>query len=339
MLISANRPLNPSPRTRNGILTGRNPSEPVVSMDKLDSDGVSASVIDAISEHTNFISSNQLTPANLLDKLERVTVVNNDHLLIADTDTPTVRQIKLLQAEIKDAQVVVCPPEDVVENGASEWADYVVGYFLDKKLPFSAVDNIAKRIWKKFGIQQKPPPPQQRTKWVAKGNTSIVLSGIIGEGSVIDEMVIPNRVVSPPSSVGILGDSRPGKGKLDNPGKESSGMVIPGQSGPSFSGTADISGVGGSLLEKSPRISSPVVAQPQLLNHINPFSVLSSDVGEIQGVLEEQAVTEAGPLVQSNSSVGKVVAPIPDPPKAKGRARPKGAGTANKAGGDPPSKP
>lgn len=55
---------------------------------------------------------------------------------------------------IKDAQVVVCPPVEVVEAGASKWADCVVGYFLDKQLPFSAVESIAKRIWRKFGIQQ-----------------------------------------------------------------------------------------------------------------------------------------------------------------------------------------
>ncbi|KAG5544422.1 hypothetical protein RHGRI_016994 [Rhododendron griersonianum] len=141
---------------------------------------------------------------NIIDHLERVTVENTDHLCIDDTDGPTAKQIKSLNAEIqylrkelesktpieavlstgvvspkptwtdvvtqdpsgprmklsfhppqvKEARVVVCPPEDVVEAGIAKWNNCVVGYFLDKKLPFGAISNIAFRIWKKFGIQK-----------------------------------------------------------------------------------------------------------------------------------------------------------------------------------------
>ncbi|KAG5522625.1 hypothetical protein RHGRI_034694 [Rhododendron griersonianum] len=38
--------------------------------------------------------------------------------------------------QIKNAKLVVCPPEEVVDAGISKWADCVVGYFLDKKLPY-----------------------------------------------------------------------------------------------------------------------------------------------------------------------------------------------------------
>ncbi|KAG5529142.1 hypothetical protein RHGRI_029723 [Rhododendron griersonianum] len=56
--------------------------------------------------------------------------------------------------QIKEARVVVCPPPEVVEAGVSQWKDCVVGYFLDKQLPFSAVESIAFQIWKRFGIQK-----------------------------------------------------------------------------------------------------------------------------------------------------------------------------------------
>ncbi|KAF7145087.1 hypothetical protein RHSIM_Rhsim04G0153000 [Rhododendron simsii] len=58
------------------------------------------------------------------------------------------------QNKIKEARVVVCPPPEVVDVGVSQWKDCVVGYFLDKKLPFSAVESIAFQIWKRFGIQK-----------------------------------------------------------------------------------------------------------------------------------------------------------------------------------------
>lgn len=56
--------------------------------------------------------------------------------------------------QIKEARVVVCPPTEVIDAGVARWSKSVVGYFLDKKLPFIAVQNIVFRIWKKFGIKK-----------------------------------------------------------------------------------------------------------------------------------------------------------------------------------------
>ncbi|KAI8527740.1 hypothetical protein RHMOL_Rhmol12G0097800 [Rhododendron molle] len=56
--------------------------------------------------------------------------------------------------QIKEAKVVVCPPPEVIDAGVARWRKSVVGYFLDKKLPFIAVQTIAFRIWKKFGIKK-----------------------------------------------------------------------------------------------------------------------------------------------------------------------------------------
>ncbi|KAG5552180.1 hypothetical protein RHGRI_010315 [Rhododendron griersonianum] len=56
--------------------------------------------------------------------------------------------------QIRGSRLVVCPPIEVEECGAERWSDCLVGYFLDKKVSFHLVDNIVKRIWKKFGIYE-----------------------------------------------------------------------------------------------------------------------------------------------------------------------------------------
>ena len=35
-----------------------------------------------------------------------------------------------------------------------KWKDCLVGYFLDRKLPFMVVRNIAMKIWVKFGLTE-----------------------------------------------------------------------------------------------------------------------------------------------------------------------------------------
>ncbi|KAI8573288.1 hypothetical protein RHMOL_Rhmol01G0266700 [Rhododendron molle] len=56
--------------------------------------------------------------------------------------------------QVKEAKLVVCPPAEVIEAGVAQWSNCLVGYFLDKKLPYIGVQNIASRIWKKSGIQK-----------------------------------------------------------------------------------------------------------------------------------------------------------------------------------------
>lgn len=43
--------------------------------------------------------------------------------------------------QIRGSRLVVCPPIEVEECGAERWSDCLVGYFLDKKVPFHLVDN------------------------------------------------------------------------------------------------------------------------------------------------------------------------------------------------------
>lgn len=50
------------------------------------------------------------------------------------------------------AKTVVYLPPSVEAKGREQWSDCVVGYFLDKKVPFGLVKNIVDRIWLKFGV-------------------------------------------------------------------------------------------------------------------------------------------------------------------------------------------
>lgn len=51
-------------------------------------------------------------------------------------------------------KLVVNPPVEIEISGVSKWKDCVVGYFVDKKLPFMAVKKIAEKIWGKFGLSE-----------------------------------------------------------------------------------------------------------------------------------------------------------------------------------------
>lgn len=47
---------------------------------------------------------------------------------------------------------IVSPPEEVASLGEARWKDCVVGYFVDKKLSFKAVNSITDKIWGKYGL-------------------------------------------------------------------------------------------------------------------------------------------------------------------------------------------
>ncbi|KAG5535909.1 hypothetical protein RHGRI_023626 [Rhododendron griersonianum] len=66
--------------------------------------------------------------------------------------TSSSMNLSYFPPQLRDSKVVVCPPQDVVDQGSDLWTDCIVGYFLDKKVPFPIVKNIVMRIWEKFGI-------------------------------------------------------------------------------------------------------------------------------------------------------------------------------------------
>ncbi|KAG5548392.1 hypothetical protein RHGRI_013920 [Rhododendron griersonianum] len=68
-----------------------------------------------------------------------------------DTSAPRMA-LQFFAPSIINEKVVVQPPEEVVTLGTEKWKDCVVGYFIDRRLPFKTVKDIAERIWAKFGL-------------------------------------------------------------------------------------------------------------------------------------------------------------------------------------------
>ena len=47
---------------------------------------------------------------------------------------------------------IVSIPETTISQGSVDWENTIMGYFLDKKLPYSLVHNATSRLWKKHGL-------------------------------------------------------------------------------------------------------------------------------------------------------------------------------------------
>ncbi|KAF7126448.1 hypothetical protein RHSIM_Rhsim11G0034800 [Rhododendron simsii] len=160
-----------------------------------------------------------------LDLLHSVTILNEDHLSPSATDTPSIRQIKELNAEntrlrrlldsktvsdssnvlswsnvvangstmvagsgdgtkvtpvkmkleyippvVLNDRVVVSPPADAEALGQSKWEKCIVGHFLDKRLGFPSVRNIAMNIW-----ERREVPPATGRWSLAFGGKLLIL--------------------------------------------------------------------------------------------------------------------------------------------------------------------
>ncbi|KAG5526205.1 hypothetical protein RHGRI_032471 [Rhododendron griersonianum] len=103
---------------------------------------------------------------------------------------------------IREARVVVCPPEGIIEEGISRWSGCVVGYFLDKGLPYTSVRNIATTIWKKYGkllVLKKWSPQMTLVKeqltripiWVHLNNVPLELWSAAGLSFIASPIGIP----------------------------------------------------------------------------------------------------------------------------------------------------
>ncbi|KAG5560625.1 hypothetical protein RHGRI_003821 [Rhododendron griersonianum] len=68
-----------------------------------------------------------------------------------DTSAPCMA-LQFFAPSVINEKIVVQPPEEVVTLGNEKWKDCVVGYFIDRRLPFKSVKDIAERIWAKFGL-------------------------------------------------------------------------------------------------------------------------------------------------------------------------------------------
>ncbi|KAK3189539.1 hypothetical protein Dsin_029100 [Dipteronia sinensis] len=71
-------------------------------------------------------------------------------------DIPTSRpmNLKYYQPFQSGNRKCVSHPMEVAEDGSKAWKNCLVGYFIEKKLPFSLVNNIAMHLWGNRGLQE-----------------------------------------------------------------------------------------------------------------------------------------------------------------------------------------
>ncbi|KAK3193227.1 hypothetical protein Dsin_024537 [Dipteronia sinensis] len=71
-------------------------------------------------------------------------------------DIPTSRPVNLkyYQPFQSGNRKCVSPPMEVAEDSSKAWKNCLVGYFIEKKLPFSLVNNIAMCLWGNRGLQK-----------------------------------------------------------------------------------------------------------------------------------------------------------------------------------------
>ena len=61
-------------------------------------------------------------------------------------------KLQFIAPSLIDGAVHVSPTYAVIEEGAQAWTHCLVGYFIGTKLPFTAINSIARKIWSKDGL-------------------------------------------------------------------------------------------------------------------------------------------------------------------------------------------
>ena len=61
-------------------------------------------------------------------------------------------KLQYIEPTLKKGATHVSPTYAVIEEGAQAWTHCLVGYFIGSKLPFSAINSIARKIWAKEGL-------------------------------------------------------------------------------------------------------------------------------------------------------------------------------------------
>lgn len=44
------------------------------------------------------------------------------------------------------------PPQEVAAKGSLEWQNCLVGYFIEKKLPFTSINYISHKVWDRMRL-------------------------------------------------------------------------------------------------------------------------------------------------------------------------------------------
>lgn len=63
-------------------------------------------------------------------------------------------KLEFFPPSVEGQKVKVAPPVSVAEIGAAHWKDCIVGYFVDKRLPYQVVRSMAVKMWSKYGLHE-----------------------------------------------------------------------------------------------------------------------------------------------------------------------------------------
>ena len=66
-------------------------------------------------------------------------------------------KLRFIKPMVEDSKTIVTPPQEVEEECAKKWENCLIGYFLDSKIPFAVVRNIALKIWGKHNLMDVLP--------------------------------------------------------------------------------------------------------------------------------------------------------------------------------------
>ena len=63
-----------------------------------------------------------------------------------------VMKLQFFEPKMENNRIVVHPPEEIGRQGCLEWQNCLVGYFIEKKLPFTTVSYLAHKMWDSLGL-------------------------------------------------------------------------------------------------------------------------------------------------------------------------------------------
>lgn len=97
------------------------------------------------------LEGNTSAPGSIPSNLDNSSTPWKD-LLVSKDNESGVMELQYFPPSEVDGKILVTPPPFVGEIGVKKWQSSLVGYFLDRQIPFMAVKSIVFKIWAKFGI-------------------------------------------------------------------------------------------------------------------------------------------------------------------------------------------
>jgi hypothetical protein len=74
--------------------------------------------------------------------------------IVNEVRSPSLNPLQYMTPSIENGRVKVRPPVEVAIEGSEEWEASLVGYFVEKRLPFPVVNSVVQKIWSWFGLRE-----------------------------------------------------------------------------------------------------------------------------------------------------------------------------------------